>query len=64
VTPLAQLVLVRLREFFREPSALFWTYGFPTLLALALGIAFQGGNGRAVPVAVLDGPRQQERSRL
>lgn len=63
MTPLAQLILVRLREFFREPAALFWTYGFPTLLALALGIAFQGGNERAVPVVVLDGPHQDERVR-
>ena len=27
--PLAQLVLARLREFYREPEAVFWVYGFP-----------------------------------
>jgi ABC-type multidrug transport system permease subunit len=37
-----QLVLARLREFFREPEAIFWVYGFPILLALGLGVAFKG----------------------
>ncbi len=35
-----QLFLARLREFFREPVAIFWVYGFPVLLAIGLGIAF------------------------
>lgn len=35
-----QLFLARLREFFREPEAIFWVYGFPVLLAIGLGIAF------------------------
>jgi ABC-2 type transport system permease protein len=38
--PLFQLFLSRLREFYREPEALFWVYGFPLLLAIGLGIAF------------------------
>jgi ABC-2 type transport system permease protein len=38
--PFGQLVLARLREFYREPVALFWVYGFPMILALGLGIAF------------------------
>lgn len=37
-----QLFLSRLREFFREPEAVFWVYGFPLLLAVGLGIAFAG----------------------
>ena len=40
-SPLAQLVLCRVREFFREPEALFWVYGFPILMTVALGIAFR-----------------------
>jgi hypothetical protein len=36
-----QLVLARLREFYREPEAVFWTYGFPILLIVGLGIAFR-----------------------
>jgi ABC-type multidrug transport system permease subunit len=39
--PLNALLLSRLREFFREPEAIFWVYGFPVLLAVGLGIAFR-----------------------
>lgn len=39
--PLWQLVLARLREFFREPEAIFWVYGFPILMVILLGIAFR-----------------------
>src|SRR5690242_7539753 len=45
---LAQLTLVRLREFGREPEAVFWTFLFPVLLTTALGFAF-----RSQPQAVL-----------
>ena len=41
--PLGQMVLARLREFYREPVAIFWVYGFPLLLAVVLGLAFSGG---------------------
>lgn len=40
--PLVQLIVARLREFVREPHAIFWVYGFPLLLALGLGFAFRG----------------------
>ena len=39
--PLVELTLARLREFVREPEAVFWVFAFPLLLALALGIAFR-----------------------
>jgi ABC-type multidrug transport system permease subunit len=39
-SPLAQLFLVRFREMSREPGVLFWVFGFPILLAVALGLAF------------------------
>jgi ABC-type multidrug transport system permease subunit len=39
--PLGQLILARLREFYREPEAVFWVYGFPVLMVVALGIAFR-----------------------
>jgi ABC-type multidrug transport system permease subunit len=35
-----QLVLARLRIFFREPEALFWVYFFPILMAVGLAVAF------------------------
>jgi len=39
--PLRELTLARIREFLREPEAVFWTYGFPLMLAVGLGIAFR-----------------------
>src|SRR5687767_4739197 len=39
--PLVELTLARVREFLREPEAVFWVFVFPVLLALALGIAFR-----------------------
>jgi len=47
---LRALVLVRLREFFREPEAVFWTYVFPILLAGGLGIAFRSQPAERLPV--------------
>ena len=38
--PLWQLTLMRWRIFVREPAAVFWTYGFPVVLALALVLTF------------------------
>src|SRR5919198_1325900 len=40
-SPLLELTLARLREFYREPAAVFWVYVFPLLMAIALGIAFR-----------------------
>lgn len=43
-------------EFWRSPAAVFWTYGFPLMMAVVLGFAFQPGTPPPVPVAVLDVP--------
>lgn len=50
---LFELTLVRLREFVREPEALFWVFGFPLLLALGLGIAFRNRPPEMARVGVL-----------
>jgi ABC-2 type transport system permease protein len=50
--PLVQLTLARWRAFYREPSAVFWTFGFPVLLAIALGIAFRNQPPQPVTCAV------------
>jgi len=34
-------VLSRFRLFLREPAAIFWVYGFPILMLIALGMAFR-----------------------
>jgi ABC-type multidrug transport system permease subunit len=48
-----QLVLARLRQFYREPEALFWVYIFPLLLAIGLGIAFANRKPEAARVDVV-----------
>ena len=47
---LGQLTLVRIREFTREPEAVFWAVFFPVLLTAALGIAFSGGSTEVITV--------------
>ncbi|MDQ2942307.1 MAG: ABC transporter permease [Candidatus Dormibacteraeota bacterium] len=50
--PLVQLTLVRYREFFREPEAVFWVFVFPILLTAGLGIAFRSRAPERTVVAV------------
>jgi ABC-2 type transport system permease protein len=50
----AQLILARVREFFREPEVLFWVYGFPLILATVLGIAFSKSEPIPPKVDVVD----------
>jgi ABC-2 type transport system permease protein len=54
-SPLTQLTLWRIRAFFREPSAVFWSFGFPILLTVALGIAFRSRPPEPVRTAVQSG---------
>ena len=49
-----QLVLARVREFSREPEAVFWALFFPILLAGGLGIAFRGGPTQTLQVVTPD----------
>jgi ABC-type multidrug transport system permease subunit len=51
MNPLVQLTLARFREHVREPAVLFWVYGFPLILATALGMAF---SEKPVPAASVD----------
>src|SRR3954471_24456384 len=52
---LRELTNVRVREFLREPEAVFWTFAFPVLLAIGLGIAFRNKPADVVHVAVVRG---------
>ncbi len=52
---LRELVLVRFRSFYREPGVLFWSFGFPILLSIALGIAFRNRPPEPVRAAVEEG---------
>lgn len=51
---LVQLTLVRFREFIRQPEAVFWTFGFPILLAVGLGVAFRARAPDRPRVAVVN----------
>ena len=60
--PLRELTLARLREFLREPEAVFWTYGFPLMMAVGLGIAFRDRPVEIVHVDVQQAERARPRS--
>lgn len=49
---LKQLTWMRARLYYREPAAIFWTFGFPLLLSVALGLAFRNVKPEPVRVAV------------
>jgi ABC-type polysaccharide/polyol phosphate export permease len=53
--PIVQLTLMRLRELRREPGTLFWVFGFPILISIALGLAFRTTGPEPVAVGVLPG---------
>jgi len=52
---MVELTLWRVRDFLREPEALFWVFAFPIVLAFALGIAFKNRAPQRLRVAVEDG---------
>lgn len=53
--PLWALSAARITQFWREPGAVFWTFGFPLLITLALGIAFRDQSPPASRVAIVAG---------
>ena len=57
--PIIQLTILQIKEFFREPGAVFWSFGFPILMAVGLGLAFSGNNETVHGVAVI-APEQEE----
>jgi ABC-2 type transport system permease protein len=58
--PLWQLLLMRFRALWREPSALFWVFVFPLLISIALGLAFRNQGLAQLTVAVVEGPRSAD----
>ncbi len=53
---LRELYLSRLREFYRQPARIFWVYGFPTLLAVCLSMAFNSRPPESIQVDLVSGP--------
>ncbi|WP_338873605.1 ABC transporter permease [Myxococcus stipitatus] len=57
---LGQLLLMRLRVLLRQPEVLFWSFGFPIITTLVLGMAFRNEALGPVRIAVADGPGASE----
>jgi ABC-type multidrug transport system permease subunit len=53
--PLVELTRMRVREFLREPEALFWVFAFPVLMACALGVAFRSQEPQPIPIGIQAG---------
>jgi ABC-2 type transport system permease protein len=53
----AALCRARFLEFYRESEVIFWSFVFPILLAVGLGIAFRNRPADVLPVAVVAGPQ-------
>lgn len=54
--PIVELTLTRLREFVREPEALFWTFIFPIIMSVVMAVAFPSRGAQPVPVGIAEGP--------
>jgi ABC-2 type transport system permease protein len=55
-SPLWELTKARLREFVREKGTIFWVFGFPLLMAIALGLAFRSSPPERPRVALVSSP--------
>lgn len=53
---LVEMTLVRLREYLREPEALFWSFLFPILMTCALGVAFSSSGSARIIAGVVETP--------
>ena len=51
------LCRTRFREFYRESEVVFWSFAFPIMLSVGLGIAFRNRPAETLPVAVAAGPQ-------
>jgi len=58
--PMWGLVAARLREFIREPEAIFWVYVFPLCLMMALGVAFRNRPVESLRVVVVEAPEAEK----
>src|SRR5436309_8675388 len=61
--PLRELLMARLRGFWREPGAVLWVYGLPLLLSTGLAIAFRNRPVEQIFVDVQEHPAASETAR-
>jgi ABC-type multidrug transport system permease subunit len=52
---LVQLTVTRVREIFRHPEAIFWTFLFPVLMSVVLGVAFRSERPEPSAAVVVEG---------
>ena len=52
---LVQLTVTRVREIFRQPEAIFWTFLFPVLMSVVLGVAFRSERPDPSAAVVVEG---------
>jgi ABC-2 type transport system permease protein len=50
---LRELTSAKVKEFVREPEAMFWVFLFPVLLAIVLGLAFREKPPDRIPIGVI-----------
>jgi ABC-2 type transport system permease protein len=58
------LCLARYREFYRESEVVFWSFAFPIMLSVGLGIAFRNRPAETLAVAVVSGPQAEGASEV
>ena len=61
-SPLNQLALARFREFAREKEMIFWTFVFPILMAVGLGIAFRNKGPDKIYIGIVNSGTPQATS--
>ena len=54
-SPIWRLSMARLYEFLREPEAVFWTYCFPMIMVVILGLSFRNKPVEKIDVDVVEG---------
>jgi ABC transporter DrrB family efflux protein len=59
IATILQLALFRFRLFYREPGTMYWTFGFPIVMTIVLGMAFRNRGPETVYLAVEQGPRAE-----
>ena len=59
VNPLFQLIVCNIKVYMREPEAIFWTYGFPLLMVIGLGVAFDTSAQQPVKFDAVEGKAAQ-----
>jgi ABC-2 type transport system permease protein len=61
---MVELTMARVREFFREPEAIFWAFVFPLVLSLSLAAAFPSVADAPVLVGLGEGARRDDVRRV